>query len=77
MGNLFFVLRVLSSSAAEQVISKNKTEDNNGNCKKPVCNKKHDSHANGYPEENKPYHPFHDVLLPFRQILCIKYFQIT
>jgi len=46
-------------TASKHVITKHQTGNNNQDGKKAVAHKKHDTHTNANPEQNKTNQPFH------------------
>lgn len=53
------------STRRKQIIPDDKAENNNDDGEKPICNKKHNRHADAKPEQNKSEESFH-LLSPAR-----------
>lgn len=53
------------STRRKQIIPNDKAENNNDDGEKPICNKKHNCHADAKPEQNKSEESFH-LLSPAR-----------
>lgn len=68
----FSVSALIGSAAAEKLVGKDIEKDNQENGEKSAVYKKHESHANRYPEQDEANHSFHGRLLYYHKyyIIC-------
>ncbi len=58
-------------TASKHVITKHQTGNNNQDGKKAVAHKKHDTHTNANPEQNKTNQPFHTAPSQKKELLSV------